>query len=289
MGVSHDHFIANTNVESPMILPDNQRRFFVCEFSSAFASKMDKDEAFKNDYLTRLAEVLTDESMWRALAFKFHELAPSAEAARELMASFHLCRRFNPYTTALQLNSMMHYQEKSVLGFLWKMLSARKPLTTPQRAADAFVLEEKHATFVKWQRWSRLSLGNDADAIAFPNHDWNVSEGKRWWHREEYQYVYALYEKLMRSLTHARPLAPVDFHEELVRILGFKDELSGVRPAVLCATETAEVTNEHDRKVPVVRELYCFAPLTELRAAVARAIPSALHFSWEEWDKRPKK
>lgn len=290
MGVSHDHFIANTNVEAPMILPDNQRRFFVCEFSAVLAREMDRDEEFKRFYLTRLAEVLRDDAMWRALAYKFHELVPSGEHARELMASFHLCRRFNPFTTELQLRSMMHYQEKSVLGFLWKLLGARRPFVTPSFAADAFVLEDDTAYFFKWKRWTTANLEGCADAIAFPGHDWTRSEGKRWWHRVEQRAVYELYRGLMSTLaTHARPLDPIRFHEELVRILGFSDEMTNVRPALLCATETSERFDDKGRKMPEVKEWYCFAPFRELRAAVARAIPSALHFSWDEWDKRPQK
>ena len=289
MGRSHDHFIANTNVESPMILPDNQRRFFVCEFSAVFAREMDRDEKFKQFYLTRLAEVLEDERMWRALAYKFYELVPTAEHARSLMASFHLCRRFNAFTTGLQLNSLMHYQEKSVLGFLWRLLDVRKPFTTPQRAADAFVLEDETLHFPKWQRWSRLNLGNDPDAIRFVNHDWRTSDGARWWHREEQSTVYTMYERLVRSLAvHTRPLDQLRFHEELVRILGFTDEMTNVRAAVRCATETSEIVNERGARVPKATEWYCFAPFKELRAAVARAIPSALHFSWDEWDKQRK-
>jgi hypothetical protein len=138
MRPSYDHFVAETNAESPIILPKDQRRVMINVFSRAVALKMANDKAFKEAYLDRLARVLDDEDMWRSYAYYLYtEYTPTYERAMEVLRSMQVRRVFNWHTTRTQLASMIFFADTSVLGWLFWSVSRHEPFTAGP--AKAFV------------------------------------------------------------------------------------------------------------------------------------------------------
>jgi hypothetical protein len=286
MGHSFDRIVAHTNVPNPIILPDGQRRWYVNEFDLTVAKKMESDPVYLDAYLNRLFQAYANENVWKAFAYQLYNLVPTMRDAEEELARFHRRRRFNPNTAKLQLESMVHFPERSVLGWLWKHLANDVPICGRGYAATSFVLEDDLLPdFTKWSDWRSLRLRNDRKAEHFKDADWRNNDGKGWWCKVAVENVYATYSSYVSKLS-GRSLDPMSFHAELQRILrGFANE--GIRASLRTGSEVGQKEvgyGDNKRTVAHSVEWYAFAPRNELRAAVSRALPASLNFDWEKWD-----
>jgi hypothetical protein len=285
MGRSFERLVAHTNVPNPIILQDGQRRWYVNEFDLTVAKDMEADAGYKNRYLKKLFEAYADDNVWRAFAYQLFMMVPSLAAAHEEIVRFGVRRVFNPNTSKVQLESMVHFPERSVLGWLWKHLASDVPICGSGAAADSFVLEDDLLPdFTKWSSWTELRLRSDPRTDEFSNANWRENQGKDWWHKVEVKLVYTTYSTHITRMG-GRPLDPMSFHAELRRILAFTSAEENIRPALRSASEVnrREVGyGDSRRTVAQSAEWLCFAPRAELREAISRALPASLHFEWSK-------
>jgi hypothetical protein len=296
----YNHFSCNTNAESPIILPRDQRRVMICVFSRITALKMSNDAQFKKDYLTRLAAVLDDEQMWKSYAYWLYEtFCKTNEMAMEVLRSLRIRRVFNWSTTKTQLVSMIYYADTSVLGWMFMCIARYQPFTGQPAKAFVFQHDSGDTEFQNWNTWSKINaraisrddLREDAACKKFKNHSWQdckLEDTDNWWHKELRQNVYKRYCDALHAYAsskyHAVCLSEPDFFAELRRLLTTLDPLSrDDRVSLLEFSETATFKDEL-----IAREWICFAPLRQLRERIALALPPAWNFSWEEYYKQTK-
>jgi hypothetical protein len=285
MARNFDHFVANTNVESPIILSTDQRRVMVLVCDYRFNVLLD-DPVQREAYLARLARVLDSDEVWKQLSlFLFSKFVPTQERAAEQLASLKTRRIFSKETTRLQLISMIYYPDKSVLGYLFMMLAYRTPLTG--RPSENFIKETRDprtralTDFTTWDSWNtmRNSSTRRGELKGFEHHDWKKDENSSlWWHKELRFLVYKRYQEFMiskRSCVRPEPEFWVDL-EHLMKVRDADTEPLMISSAALIAKGDKESRLE---------EWVAFAPFPELRKRVERAIPSGLGFTWTEWDK----
>lgn len=276
-----DHFVAHTNVETPIVISTDQRRAMVMVCDHEFNLMLDRPSE-REAYLARLARVLDSEDMWKALTFKlWSEFVPSADDAKRKLEWIRTKRTFSPETTRIQLLSMIFYQDKSVLGYLFLNLIRYTPFTT--HPGDNFILQpargvnNREEPFTSWDNWNAIwsnRARRATDCAGFENHSWKRDKNtQRWWHKER---KFVVYDNYRDELTkrHAHVLSAVEFWEEINRLLIRKDG----EEDVLYGTDISRRDNRTE-------EWVAFAPYERLRAAVQRAIPTGLGFSWSEWDR----
>lgn len=279
MARSFDHFIAHTNVDMPIIVSTEQRRAMVMTCDHSFNMLLANPQR-REAYLARLASVLDNEQMWRALAFKlWSEYVPNDEVAKRKLAWIRTKRTFSPETTKIQLVSMIYYPDKNVLGYLFINLARRTPLS---QRPTAFILEpvnsERKPSFTKWDSWCAINASavRKPELKGFETMSWKKDkDSSRWWHKERRFVVYKDYQASMRQYRNAAELAEPEFWSEMERILCYTDAI---------VTEPAMMRDTDVGKENAIEEWVAFAPFERLRAAVERAIPSGLGFTWAQWD-----
>jgi len=289
MGRSFDRIVANTNVPNPIVLTDGQRRWYVNEFDLREVQRFENEHGYKDAYLKALFAAYEDDRMWRAFAYQLFMMVPSLQAANEELRRFHLRRSFNPNTAEVQLRSMVHFPERSVLGWLWHFLADDFPLCGRGYASQAFVYEEPARDFTKWTNWTEMKIRKEPAAELFKDAQWSPKNvGKGWWLKLSAKMTYEVYATAVKTMTRGTgQLGPMEFHRELTRILCVEDAEQAVRPALRTGTEVGQREvgyGEQRRSVAHAEEWYCFAPRDELRAAISRALPAALNFDWAKWD-----
>lgn len=301
-----NHFVCNTNVESPVPLPLHQRRCVINRVDREFANKLYSDAEFRTEYVKRLARVLNDERVWRSYAFYLYEhfMLNDAAELRRFADELHTRRRFNFATTIEQLKGMLLNKETSVLGWLFRNLSMLTPLVP--EAGSGFVLRwnATDADFTRWNSWAYLQaqsslMPNDPEvkaSLLFKNHDWSDPSNRevtaRWWQKSRREALYKTYAGAFGRL--ATPLDEVEFFSELKRLLVECQPPESPLLFERSETRTRYGPDPADRtkQIPlgkVTDEWVCLAPLAELEAAVERMIPSGLDFTWEAYRAEAKK
>jgi len=279
MARSFDHFIAHTNIDTPIVVSTEQRRAMIMTCDHLF-NKLLENPQRREAYLARLAVVLDNEQMWRALAYKlWSEFVPNDEVAKRKLAWIKTKRTFSPETTKIQLVSMIYYADKNVLGYLFINLARKTPLST---RPTAFIKESDKTSFTKWDSWCNIhaSAARRDELKGFETMSWkNDKDPSRWWHKELCFLVYKDYRESMRQHRNAIELAEPEFWNDMERILCPKN------PDGTPLSEPAMLRDTDVNKEGVIQSWVAFAPFERLRKAVERAIPTGLGFSWADWDK----
>lgn len=305
MRASYEHFSLNTNIRNPAVLSKDQRRIMVCVFNAVVELRMASDEAYKTAYLTRLAEVLDDEKMWRAYAYWiWKEFCETDAAATNFLKSLYLKRVFNWSTIKTQLVSLIYFPDTSVLGFLFLEVSRYNSFAPSPAKAFVYQHDKESTDFNSWPDWASKNAQRNIGPVdlndpcrKFKNHSWSdnkIEDTDRWWHKVRKQDVYERYKATLgvrnTSKFKAALLSEGDFYIELKRLLTTLDpQDKDDRVALLEYSETFTRTRKDSEEYVVANEWLCFAPFRQLRERIVRALPAGWNFTWDAYYEQTKK
>lgn len=280
MRKDYNRFVLISNTNQPVVAHPTNRRYMVFAFDPVVGNRLGRDNNFRQEYLSTLAELLKRDDVWRGYSFYlYREFYSKLDDFAEEMCTR---RYFSLDTTVTQLTSMIRFKEWSVVGWLFLNLH-RYGMFIEDPARLILDCGGANRNFLDWDNWAAMTNveldKRDKRVINFTQGKWSALVDKRharnWWQKVTADELYSSYVRLARK--EAR-LSQADWMDELRKILirGCSEQ---EQPALL---EQVEITRDKDNKVKCVQWL-AMPPLDRLEELVERMLPGSMGFSWNEY------